>query len=243
MSASTTAHLPQLIPVKTAADLVPYSRDYITRLARDGRVIAVQIDRQWFVDRTSLLNFQTHSEIEDAVRSRRLSQLRKSELEMRELRRVRLETLSQKISTRRHSLVQTMLILVCGVGTGVLMLSAAGVMNQSADSVLALVFKNTWSASAPLVGGVTFEATKLAESGVSEQTESLPLAGGIVLLPASAASATAATHFFSDEVTVLMVSPTTGVIRNDHTEMSFVQVPDSATATVSSDSQSPHDVP
>jgi uncharacterized membrane protein len=221
-----------LIPVKIASELVPYSRDYITRLARDSRVTAIQIDRQWFVDRTSLLNFHAHSEIEDSVRSRRLSQLRKSELEARIAHEARLEVIAKNLfDRRRHTLAQTVLILVCGVGTGVLMLSALNATDPNADFVTAAVSQSDWSRSTTSVTHTLSKPFWFEKTSVSESTEKMALSGGIVLLPVSATNTNVATDFFSDTVTVEMTSSVTGVIRNGETEMLFVQVPNSAEAS------------
>ena len=233
MSAQSTEKSAELLPVKIASELVPYSRDYITRLARDGRVTAVQIDRQWFINRTSLLNFHIHSEIEDSVRSRRLSLVRKNEIEARAARNTRLEILTKKLSGPRHqTLVQTVLILVCGIGTGVLMLSVLRAVDQNPNSVVASALQSDWPTSPLARVAQSPDPSWLEKTSVSESTEKMPIGGGIVLVPASATNTDVAADFFSDDVTVEMTGPTTGVIRNNETEMSFVRVPNTAEANV-----------
>ncbi|KXJ99765.1 MAG: hypothetical protein UZ19_OD1000263 [Parcubacteria bacterium OLB19] len=47
----------QLIPLKEAAKRIAYSRDYLAKLAREQKIVATQIGRQWFVDMYSLQTF------------------------------------------------------------------------------------------------------------------------------------------------------------------------------------------
>ncbi|MCA9365888.1 hypothetical protein KC723_03250, partial [Candidatus Kaiserbacteria bacterium] len=61
-----------LIAVKEAAQAVGYSRDYITRLAREQKIIAAQISRQWFVNLGSLQSFVELVEIEKMARKNQL---------------------------------------------------------------------------------------------------------------------------------------------------------------------------
>jgi hypothetical protein len=72
-------------------------------------------------------------------------------------------------------------------------------------------------------------------SSLTEVTEPLSLAGGIVLLPTTP-DAAVATDFFSDAVTVTMVSTTTGVIRSEQDgivrELPFVRIPETAEVVV-----------
>ena len=56
------------LPIKEAAKLVLYSRDYVARLAREQKIVAMQVERQWFVDTVSLKNFAETAELEQTVR-------------------------------------------------------------------------------------------------------------------------------------------------------------------------------
>ena len=44
----------KLQSIKSAAKLTSYSRDYITRLAREQKIVASFIERKWFIDIESL---------------------------------------------------------------------------------------------------------------------------------------------------------------------------------------------
>jgi hypothetical protein len=68
-----------LLPIRTAVNEVSYSRDYVTRLAREGKIAASLIGRQWFVDPQSLKNYEQQSHIESELRKTQLSEERKAE--------------------------------------------------------------------------------------------------------------------------------------------------------------------
>ncbi len=229
----------KLLPIKTAAELVPYSRDYVARLAREGKVVAVQTDRQWFVDGESLKKFYDQSVIEDEVRKRHLSLMRKAELEVKEVYRERLEAIAHtRTKKQQYTVLQAALVVVCGLGAGVFISSGAGYLAQLSVATPAQVAQSLTDDS---VDQLTLEVHDVKdwveESNLSEVTEPLSLKGGIVLLPISGGvSATATAELFSDEVTIAMVSTTTGVIRSVQgdtvTEMSFVRIPDGAQAKI-----------
>ncbi len=229
----------KLLPIKTAAALVPYSRDYVARLAREGKVIAVQTDRQWFVDGESLKNFYDHAVIEDEVRKRHLSLVRKAELEVKEVYREKLEKISAaRHSKQQYSILQTALVVVCGLGSGLLISSGADYLSRYTVSTPAQVAQTFSEESLDsLVLEVGEVRDWVTESSLSEVTETLPLDQGIVLLPSqSGESAVIPSNFFSDEVTVVMQGTTTGVIRSVQggrvIEMPFVRVPEGATGVV-----------
>lgn len=88
-----------LISIKEAADRVSYSRDYLSKLARDGKVVATQVGRQWFVDFSSLENYLADLHLEkeakkDALRRERQNELlaRQANEEMQEVRSDRVFT-------------------------------------------------------------------------------------------------------------------------------------------------------
>ncbi|MCA9355080.1 hypothetical protein KC865_00825 [Candidatus Kaiserbacteria bacterium] len=73
-----------LHPVKEAAASVSYSRDYVTRLARENKIIATNVGRQWFVDLESLKGYIENVSIEQEIRKKQLSFDRIKEREIRE---------------------------------------------------------------------------------------------------------------------------------------------------------------
>lgn len=73
-----------LHPVKEATNFVSYSRDYITRLAREEKIVASTIAGQWFVDIDSLKLYESLSALEQDVRKSQLSEERKRERQIRD---------------------------------------------------------------------------------------------------------------------------------------------------------------
>jgi hypothetical protein len=226
-----------LLPIKTATALVPYSRDYVARLAREGKVVAVQTDRQWFVDGESLKKFYEQSVVEDEVRKRHLSLLRKAELEVKESFRSRLEVVEAKRTAKQqYTVLQAALVVVCGLGAGMVINSGVGYLATVPVSTPTQV-ANTVTGNT--VADLTTEIKEVQDwveaSSLTEVTEPLSLAGGIVLLPTTP-DAAVATDFFSDAVTVTMVSTTTGVIRSEQDgtvrELPFVRIPETAEVAV-----------
>lgn len=217
----------QLLPVKEAAEFVPYSRDYVARLAREGKVVATQIDRQWFVDVTSLQNFFTHATIEETVRKRHLSSLRKRDLEVREVYRDRLAAIAEKRNAaERTTLVHTGLVVLCGLVAGFVFISA-----NETDTFESVLAHAHLSGNAAVVKSLSATGTLPAMTGeVFETEDSFDISQGIVVLP-GASSTGSVEDFFSDPVTVSMTSTTSGSIRNtvSNKAIPFVRVPSEAT--------------
>ena len=70
--------------VRVAASKVSYSKDYITRLAREKKIRAVHISRQWYVDLDTLKQYEQIQIMETTARNRQLKLQRKIELGLRE---------------------------------------------------------------------------------------------------------------------------------------------------------------
>ena len=222
----------KFLPVKEASEFVPYSRDYVARLAREGKIVATQIDRQWFVDVASLQNFFAHATIEESVRKRHLSSIRKRDLEVREVYRTRLAEIAQKHQyTHRLALMQTCLIFLCGIGVGFFYITANERVTPQYITALVreLRLGDTHESQRASVQGSTLKDvfTGAIQEGVIESDESFDVSRGIVLLPMASSSTSTVEDFFSDPVTVEMTSTTTGTIRNGVSQKSvpFVRVP------------------
>lgn len=119
MSTSIEINGVNLVSIKEATSLVSYSKDYIARLAREGKIVASQVGRQWFVDTASLQNYSEASALEEAVRKTELSAERKRELSAKE-RLNSLESLSgSKIKSHRtDALIVSAATLCLGLVTG-----------------------------------------------------------------------------------------------------------------------------
>lgn len=67
------------LSIKEAAALVAYSKDYVSRLAREQKIVATQVGRQWYVDPVSLRSFAEMARLEQEVRKQQLSAERRRE--------------------------------------------------------------------------------------------------------------------------------------------------------------------
>ena len=84
MSSALQINGKTLHPIKEAIEVVSYSRDYVTRLAREEKIVASLVGRQWFVDIDSLKSYTETSAMEQDLRKKLLSQQRKQEMQIRE---------------------------------------------------------------------------------------------------------------------------------------------------------------
>ncbi len=231
-----------LLPLKEATEYVPYSRDYVARLARDGKVVATQIDRVWYVDVSSLQNFYTNSSLEDSVRSRHLSLIRKRDLEVKQMYQSRLDVIARKHQqVARVAAVRTSCVVALGLAIGVLMYHSNQLAEQTPLDVLAAVE----SARLPVPLSSTLDRNlatvhtvlPAVTDGMYQADTVLNLAGGIVVVPAlEPGTAGLVADFFSDPVTVDMVTETSGTISplsadtlsSTSVSLPFVRVPTEA---------------
>lgn len=91
-----------------------YTTDYIGRLAREEKILATQVDRQWFVEPESLRIFAHQAQVEKKIRSEELRQQRKFE----QLARTVQQTPVRQTNAAALALAQLFLILACGAFVG-----------------------------------------------------------------------------------------------------------------------------
>lgn len=109
-----------LVPIKEALGVVSYSKDYIARLAREGKIIGSQINRQWFVDLNSLKEFSAEALDQESVRKQKLSNDRKRELMAKECLSALDEVVLQKAKGQRFdAMVVTCGVMLVGLVSGV----------------------------------------------------------------------------------------------------------------------------
>lgn len=116
-----------LLPIKDAAKLVSYSRDYVARLAREKKIVASQIGRQWFIDIISLKSFAEASTLEQSVRQQRLSAERKREQSLKEeMQEIKKSFKGRGRNVRFQAQLVSCLVLAFGLltGTGLYTLSS-----------------------------------------------------------------------------------------------------------------------
>tara|TARA_B100000508_G_scaffold24443_1_gene17602 strand:- start:292 stop:987 length:696 start_codon:yes stop_codon:yes gene_type:complete len=183
----------KLYPIKVAAGEVSYSRDYVTRLAREGKICASHVGRQWFVDLDSLRSYAELSIAEQDIRKKQLSDERKRERLVREAVK---ESNTLQLRRAKTLSVRAAVAAVMVMTTG----SVAGLTGyhflsygESADRLLAAVQE------AGKANGQT-GLDKAVETDPSQSVATLGVVEqGVLLLPAST-STVAAEQLFSDEV-------------------------------------------
>lgn len=82
--------------IKSAAELAGYSRDHVATLARSGKIVAAQIERQWYIDVDSLRQYAHITSLEQQVKQKHLSDERKSGQDLKK------ELKSQKTRKATH---------------------------------------------------------------------------------------------------------------------------------------------
>jgi len=229
-----------LLPIKVAASQVSYSRDYVARLAREGKIAAAQVNRQWYIDPESLLNFYQTAQLELQARAEYIREMRRHDLELRDFVTIasRRQTQRQRVAPQRV-LVETIVVITIALFVGLLVHSLQMVLPGQL-SVIAATFNSASSVQSAAVLESLIDDTVTtwwsdAPEVTIEDTE-LSLDNGIVLLPVTAtgeATSTEPADLFSDPVTVEMRGTEGGVIylENDTTSttMPFLFIPEEST--------------
>ncbi len=91
-----------------------YTTDYIGRLAREEKILATQVGRQWFVEPESLRVFSHQAQLEKEIRKEELRQQRKLE----QVAFAKREIPALERSSSLVALAQLFLIISCGFFVG-----------------------------------------------------------------------------------------------------------------------------
>lgn len=123
----------QYLSTREAAKLVSMSHDYVSRLARERRVVGVQIGRKWYVDPVSLKNFKRCLDLE---KESRRQQLRAERIAEQRIARASsfLEERKSPLLTRGQwvpSTLQAIVMLLLGGFVGVAGYLASTLTNSS----------------------------------------------------------------------------------------------------------------
>lgn len=232
-----------LMPIKDAAASISYSRDYVARLARAGKIVASQVGRQWFIDLTSLQTFSEVALQNEDVRKAELRVERKKELHAKDEfitleKRVREKIVSQRI----NAAAVTMSALGLGLTVGVTAYTAwlyIPTLSVPADSFASATAPITQTENALPIATLphqTMQLTTVMEQPIfADESETRRLAGaegGIFLLPKSGtvAGEEELKALFSDPVAVEFSAENSGVIFYENgeggvDEYPFVTVP------------------
>ncbi len=110
----------KMLSIKEAAKVVYYSRDHITRLARENKIVATHIGRNWFVDIDSLKNYEDVSKTELDIRKRHLSEERRRDLQVKEIVKEREKIVHRKNhASKKVATTLASAALVLGLSAGV----------------------------------------------------------------------------------------------------------------------------
>jgi hypothetical protein len=199
--------------IKYASEQTGYSRDYITRLAREQKIVASQIGRQWFVDLDSLAQYSSSMQLEQKARQQKLSDERKQERQLTEL--LEKKEISQALYKRRLALRSKLLattVLSLGLLTGFALEKFSFVPLELNPQVAGIPFLKWLSddgvQDAPSIKLTTTpagaEVVDFSQETFNLATMAEP-ADGVLLLPASqnGSSSPDIKKLFSDEVSVL----------------------------------------
>lgn len=210
----------KLHPIKDVVKEVSYSRDYITRLAREKKIVASHVGRQWFVDLESLKDYESLVLFEQEVRNKQLSEDRKQESILRDSIDKQNQSRDDRVKTvKSKSLAQAAMVLFFGLFGGLLLNQFVNFSQPSSSVQVARTVDSTTVSTHPDFvvkesAGIVVETNletvfSNVESGevlvpyFSKEVSELSVAdNGILLLPNKRVDDFAAEEVFSDEVII-----------------------------------------
>ena len=120
MAKSLRINEKEYLPSVELARQFSYTSDYISKLARDEKVLATRVGRQWFIEPESLHVFTQQLEVEKRLRHDELSRQRKLErVSTEEVTKTRPGEISS-LADHASALAQAVVVLVCGLLVGVM---------------------------------------------------------------------------------------------------------------------------
>lgn len=225
MSGKNTVNKDRLVAVKEVALKVGYSRDYITRLAREQKITASQIGRQWFVDPDSLRSFVDFTEIEKKARKNQLRAERQLERSIyEEQQKLQEEIKAQVVRFSPGVYMKSWTIILAGLFLGVVIHSTQlSFLGAGSDQVAQLPTINISDTTVIVEEISTLTSSdKNSDSEItivnqaSKEVQAIPQGHGVLLLPelASADDVENPTvdELFSDEIKVEEGSDRSGYV-------------------------------
>lgn len=217
---SKNSNIEDFLSTKEASQIVPYSREYIGRLAREKKVRSALVGGKWIVSLASLQNFHKQAKIEEEILSARLRQERLVEQNISDF------IFENKVSDLHVSNSSQTLFAHA--------VSMAGVMVVGVLFFVSPVLMGSKSSVAQLLNfNQTNQPQKVATFEVVEVTTPLDVENGILLFPKQS---TEASHFdpasiFSDEVEMFEDEKGSKYLRvsdeKDSVAIPFVDLPSS----------------
>jgi len=223
---------------------VSYSRDYITRLAREEKIFASQVGKNWFIDLESLINYEDVSKAELEIRKKQLSTERKIEKKTVEAileKKLKRNNRSRKIKLKSVSVAAMVLGvgIMSGWSTYSFLINDYSPSYQMASTSVPPEFLSNNYGLSPTEDSALVSFSEVTQSVSFEQEKSTfnirpigdDVENGVLLLPYGSLTASA-TEMFSDGVAVLTSADGTEVVfrlgkdgRPNGNVMPFVTVP------------------
>lgn len=119
-SKSSPSGRPRFVSTKEAAEYVPYSADYISRLAREGKVAAERTTKGWQVSLEALKLFMLEQQAEQRARREELRESRLREYAKKETERSKREQLEAVASEWLPASLLTTAVALCLLLVGTL---------------------------------------------------------------------------------------------------------------------------
>jgi hypothetical protein len=201
-----------------------YTPDYVSRLAREGKIVATNVNRKWFIDVVSFEEFVLSTDLQKEARSEELKKLRRVD---RLLHTQEVKQHIVKDTSRVHiAVAESFAVLMCGAFVGLLGWSVSGADVTPSD--LATGFENAYTQIADaltpspnlfntftnwsVVASVQepFAQQDRQPQVVPEQIINNPVSGNS---EATTVPERSTGMHFSDEVDVRFVEDGTGVVR------------------------------
>lgn len=228
------------LSIREAAKRVGYSPDYVSRLARESKIVASQLGRQWYVDIDSLLKYHSHAKLVEELQKNSLRTQRKRELEAA----ARLKTVETEVrflveTERQPAMLSTLAVLLVGLITGGMIYSfgtfyVPASFPFSANVAVVTPALTNSKETMPTIVEPLPTLLYTTEDRVLERESIIPLkdASGILLLARSRPADTPAAiaELFSDPVKVEFLGEEGGVVRykrpnGEMVEFPFVRIP------------------
>jgi hypothetical protein len=200
-----------LTPIKEASETVSYSRDYITRLARENKIVASHVERQWYVSLDSLNKYIESSVLEKEIRKKQLSTDRKRENILREASKKKntFSTIKARSLHVRAAVTASLVLgfgLLSGVATHEFISVSKSSVLQVANTQVAQVSKTPteiFSASVIDADYISYSTGEIMTTQLTQELRPLgDMQNGILLFPNVSSSTLSAAEMFSDKVVV-----------------------------------------
>lgn len=178
-----------------------YTNDYIAKLAREKKISAARVGREWFVDAISLGNFIARSNESKRARAERIRQERKEERKrtLEEIQGSAVLVAAPLLQPRSVALLKAGAISLSGFAFGTLMFMALPYMERSDIASASVMDAMKVWASRLYSFNVTDTAGGLGEVPPSEPSPTTQQ--GMLVLPHDGGAGMHTAESFSDEVT------------------------------------------